>query len=104
MAVSRAVFWSDSVNVLWWIRGRSRQFNLFVANREGEIQNSSNPEQWRYVRTSINPAHMLSRGMNALEQQDCGTWWSDPDFLMLSEEAWPSNKIIDKHTENGELK
>ena len=34
-----------------------------------------------------------------LELQDCG-----PDFLMLSEEAWPSNKVIDKHTENGELK
>ena len=31
------LFWSDSVNVLNWIRGRSRKFKPFVANRVGEI-------------------------------------------------------------------
>ena len=107
MPISRAVLWSDSVNVLWCIRGHSRQFKPFVANVVGEIQSSRNPEQWRYLPTSINPADMLSRGMRTLGLQDCGTLELQdcgPDFLMLSEEAWPSNKVIDKHTENGELK
>ena len=31
--ISSAIFWSDSANVLWWIRGRSREFKSFVANR-----------------------------------------------------------------------
>lgn len=43
--ISRAIFWSDNMNVLWWIRGRSRQFKPFVANRVGEIQGSTDPEQ-----------------------------------------------------------
>ena len=36
--VSDVVFWSDSMTVLWWIRGRSRDFKPFVANRVGDIQ------------------------------------------------------------------
>ena len=31
------VFWSDSITVLWWIRGHSRNFKPFVANRIAEI-------------------------------------------------------------------
>ena len=34
--LAQAVFWSDSMNVLWWIRGRSRIFKPFVANRVGD--------------------------------------------------------------------
>ena len=60
------------MKVLWWIRGRSRQFKPFVANRVGEIQSNTDPEQWRYVPTGMNPADILSRGMgtgaNRLQQ------------------------------------
>ena len=31
-------FWSDIMNVLWWIRGYSRSFKPFVAHRVGQIQ------------------------------------------------------------------
>ncbi|XP_068760347.1 uncharacterized protein [Montipora capricornis] len=34
----RWTFWSDSMDVLYWVRGRSRKFKPFVANRTGEIQ------------------------------------------------------------------
>ena len=33
----QSTFWSDSANMLWWIRGSSRKFKPFVANRIGEI-------------------------------------------------------------------
>ena len=38
-------FWTDSMNVLWWIRGSSQSFKTFVANRVGKIQSCANPEQ-----------------------------------------------------------
>ena len=68
------------------------------------MQSSTNPEQWRYVPTRINPADLLSRGMRAGKLRDCGSWWRGPDFLMTSEELWPTNKVIDKPTEDDELK
>ena len=102
--ISRAMFWSDSLNVLWWIRGRSRQFKPFVGNKVGEIQSSTDPEQWRYVPIDINPADLLSRELRAIDLEICERWWRDPAFLQRSEEAWPLNKLIDKPTGNEELK
>ena len=61
-------FWTDSMNVLWWIRGRSRDFKPFVSNRIGEIQMSTCPAQWKHVSTKLNPADYLTRGVN------CYSW------------------------------
>ena len=41
--MTKSTFWCDSVNVLWWVRGRSRNFKPFVANRVGEIERSQTP-------------------------------------------------------------
>ena len=43
--LTETTFWCDSVNVLWWVRGRSRNFKPFVANRIGEIQTNTEPNQ-----------------------------------------------------------
>ena len=102
--MNQLVFWSDSLNVLWWIRGRSREFKPFVANRVSEIQSSTDPAQWRYVPTKLNPADILSRGMSAVELLGCDKWWRGPEFLRLLEDAWPARKIQNKPTGYGELK
>ena len=80
-ALGQAVFWSDSMNVLWWLRGRSRRFKPFVANRVGEIQSLTNPKQWRYVSTHENPADSITRGMTISEMAKEEKWWNGPDFL-----------------------
>lgn len=91
--LKRAVFWSDSMNVLWWVRGRSRKFKPFVAHRVGKIQDSTTPEQWRYVPTKSNPADIVPRGMTARDLVDATMWWSGPAFLLHSESEWPDNKV-----------
>ena len=35
LSIAKSTFWCDSVNVLWRVRRRSRNFNPFVANRVG---------------------------------------------------------------------
>ena len=91
--ISQVVLWTDSMNVLWWIRGRSRKFKAFVANRVGEIQSVTNPEQWRYVPTEMNPEDHVTRGLTALELAQNDTWWKGPDFLRNSEAEWPEKRI-----------
>ena len=102
--MSSATFWSDSTNALWWIRGRSRQFKPFVANRVGEIQTYTNPDQWRHVTTALNPADFISRGMKATELIENSKWWSGPDFLGDSEKNWPTNKEFEQPVWGAELK
>jgi len=51
-------FWTDSTSVLQWVRGHSRHFKPFVANRVGELQVDISPE--RYVPTKENPADHLT--------------------------------------------
>ena len=87
------MFWTDSMNVLWWIRKPSRGFKPFVANRIGEIQSSMNPQQWRHVSTKENPADLPTRGTSVVNLKDNALWWSGPEFLKLRENDWPKSKI-----------
>lgn len=32
------MFWSDSMDVIYWVHGQNKSFKPFVANRVGEIQ------------------------------------------------------------------
>ena len=61
-------YWTDSMNVLWWVRNHSRKFKPFVANRISEIQRLSAPGKWNHVKTKENPADLLSQGMSV---EDC---------------------------------
>jgi hypothetical protein len=83
------VFWTDSANVLWWIRGKSRTFKPFVANRVAQIHELTSSHQWRHVPTKVNPADVVSRGCGASELVRCHVWWNGPEFLHLDVEQWP---------------
>ena len=74
-------FYSDSTDVLWWIRGRGKDFRPFVANRIGEIQMFTEPSQWQHVSTVENPADLCTRGASPLELAECSLWWNGPDWL-----------------------
>ena len=97
-------FWSDSMNVLWWIRGHSRQMKPFVANRVGEIQTKSEPKQWRYVETKENPADVITRGTTVLELSENEKWWHGPPYLQKSEFEWPKNVFQKGDEADNEMK
>ena len=75
------VFFSDSMNVIHWVRSISRSFKQFVANRISFIQEVSDPKQWHYVPTKENPADMLTRGLKVKTLANCDLWWDGPTFL-----------------------
>ena len=90
-ALNQTTFWSDIMNVLWWVRGRCRSFKPFVANWVGEIQSLTNPKQWRLVETKENQADLVTRGLQVSELDDSEKWWNSPDFLGKHGSEWPAN-------------
>lgn len=91
------------MNVLYWIRGCSRKFKPFVANRVGEIQSLTDPEQWRHVPTKQNPADLLTRGLSVSTLIDEESWWKGPAFLTQEETEWPEKKIGTKRETDMEV-
>ena len=87
--MTEVVFWSDSLNVLYWLRGRDRRFKTFVANRVGQIRRVTDPSQWKHVPTTENPADLISRGCT-VEAINSEFWWNGPAFLAQSDDCWPS--------------
>ncbi|XP_045135132.1 uncharacterized protein LOC123518388 [Portunus trituberculatus] len=91
--IDRTTFWTDSTAVLQYIRNTERRFHVFVANRISAIHEESNPEQWRHVTSSINPADDASRGLNGMELSRSSRWIRGPAFLSLDEDQWPRNDL-----------
>ncbi|XP_015769363.1 PREDICTED: uncharacterized protein LOC107347901 [Acropora digitifera] len=89
--ISDSVFWSDSVDVLWWLRNAIRSFKPFLANRVAEIQSLCSSNQWRYISTENNPADLATRGVTASGLACSEIWWQGPKFLKKPE--WPENLI-----------
>ena len=54
------------------------------------MQEYTNPQQWHYVPTKMNPADLVSRGVLGSELPQCSLWWNGPDFLKGDEDGWPT--------------
>lgn len=56
MKIDNVKFFTDSRIVLGYIHNSSRRFYMYVANRVTRIRLSTQPDQWHYVSTGLNPA------------------------------------------------
>ena len=89
--INQSTFWSDSTRVLQYIRNQSKRFHTFVANRLSVIHENSAPHQWRHVRSELNPADEVTRGVE--EMSVSSKWLSGPEFLK-KEDSWPCDPTI----------
>ena len=77
----------------------------FVANRVGEIQSLTDPQQWRFVLTKENPADLVTRGLKVSELANCEERWNVPELLSNEESEWPINRVnVDQETKSVEIK
>ncbi|KAK7877689.1 hypothetical protein WMY93_031608 [Mugilogobius chulae] len=76
--------WSDSTTVLYWIKSESCRYKVFVGTRVTEIQNLTDPSQWRYVDSRSNPADDITRGLTLQEMTVDHRWNQDPAELRKS--------------------
>nr|CAI5838887.1 unnamed protein product [Callosobruchus analis] len=85
--------WTDSTITLAWIRGDSKRWKTFVANRVSEIQSLTKVIDWRHINSEDNPADLLSRGITVKSLQDCSLWWHGPPFFELNERYWDTQNV-----------
>ena len=89
VALTDIHFWTDSLNVLCWIKTTTRQLDRFVANRVQQILNQTLVENWHWVSTKENPADIASRGEHVAVLAESTLWWKGPDFISQSPKKWP---------------
>lgn len=87
---SKMIFWCDSTIVLHWIQTESHLLNNFVSNRVTEIQKLTKPDDWRHVRSEVNPADAISRGQLPRAFLQNRMWFTGPEWLAKNENEWPS--------------
>ncbi|XP_064635815.1 uncharacterized protein LOC135492995 [Lineus longissimus] len=90
MAVKDVIFWSDSLDVIHWIHGQTRQYKPFIAHRVSEIQQKTLPSQWHHVPGEQNPADLATRGSSMTSMSDKSVWTEGPQFLYGGRDSWPS--------------
>lgn len=72
ICIEKRIFWTDSKNVLYWIKSDARKFHQFVAVRVGEILEDSSIDEWRWVPSGDNVADEGTKGhrrQNLTEQR-----------------------------------
>ena len=65
----------------------SQSLQAIRVSKVGEIQNNSDPSQWKHIPGIHNAADNVSRGITMQELN--GRWKHGPEFLQLLEEKWP---------------
>lgn len=89
LKVRSITYWTDSETTLRRIRSQKCRYQVFEANRLGEIKEETSPEQWRHVPGLLNPADDLSRGVAASSLHAEHRWYRGPSFLYEPESNWP---------------
>ena len=97
-------FYSDSTDVLWWIRGRGKDLRPFVANRIGEMQVFTEPSQWQHVSTEENPANLCARDATPSGLAGCSVWWNGPQWLTKDSSEWSKMLVPNRPDEMPEMK
>ncbi|XP_024123270.2 uncharacterized protein LOC112143483 [Oryzias melastigma] len=87
--LEQSVFWTDSTTVLKYIASENIRFKTFVANRVSFIRENTEPNQWMYVNSELNPADHASRGLRADSFIKCQEWINGPDYLTRDKKYWP---------------
>ena len=92
----KIMFWIDSQIVLSWLKTCQRKFKPFVSVRVPEIQETINPGEFHFIKSSHNPADALTKGITPEAFED---WLKGPQFLRKPEDEWPAFKESSSNNE-----
>ena len=87
--------WTDSTTVLQWLKS-TEKLPVFVANRVGEILESTTIDEWHHVLSGDNPADTGTRGISSEALKD-SSWVIGPSILRTTDWPFiPDERVINK--------
>ncbi|XP_046142183.1 uncharacterized protein LOC123987906 [Osmia bicornis bicornis] len=86
-------FWTDSTIVLNWLNKEPCTLKTFVANRVSEIRAKTDVAQWNHVRSTDNPADLISRGQLPADFLIDSIWRHGPKWLTNDTAEWPESRF-----------
>ncbi|XP_068158167.1 uncharacterized protein [Drosophila tropicalis] len=90
VTVCQRIFWTDSKDVLCWIRSDAGKYTQFVALRVGEILEDSDVLSWRWVPTQHNVVDDGTKWTKMPDMTGNSRWFVGPRLLYEQETQWPS--------------
>ena len=92
--------WSDSADVLFWLKDQLSRWGVFVANRCSEIHTLLPDAFWHHVRSDDNPVDVILRGIEPQKLASHSLWWKGPAWLSDNLELWSKSRGELNFTEN----
>ncbi|XP_065094204.1 uncharacterized protein LOC135714762 [Ochlerotatus camptorhynchus] len=96
--VNRRFFWTDSSDVISWLKSDHRRYSQFVAFRVSEILEASEVSEWQWIQTMKNVADDGTKWKRAPDMSRTSRWFNGPEFLKTPEGEWPMKLHIDSTT------
>ncbi|XP_035228121.1 uncharacterized protein LOC118200280 [Stegodyphus dumicola] len=91
--IDKFLYWTDSLIVLFWIKGSAKQWKQFVGNRVVEVQEKSDPRSWNHCSGRENSADLVSRGVPAQCLLEGDRWWCGPYWLKRKDNFFPKHPL-----------
>ena len=80
--ISNVFYYTDSQNVLHWIKAPFKTWNIFVTRRLREIRSLSSENDWYYVPSKLNSADVSTRINVDFTPEHVQLWYNGPSFLL----------------------
>ncbi|XP_055605119.1 uncharacterized protein LOC129753329 [Uranotaenia lowii] len=96
--LAQRFFWTDSRDVLCWIRADHRKYSKFVAARVGEILEGSEIAEWNWIESSENVADEGTKWQKIPDFSTSNRWFNGPKFIRQEQTLWPSQPPYSRNT------
>nr|XP_049463411.1 uncharacterized protein LOC120956042 [Anopheles coluzzii] len=90
LEIHRTTYWTDSKNVVSWLNSDHRRYHQFVAFRIGELLETTDVQQWRWLPTKYNVADDGTKWVKTPDLSPGSRWFRGPSFLWEPECEWPA--------------
>ncbi|XP_058827913.1 uncharacterized protein LOC131687843 [Topomyia yanbarensis] len=101
--IEQVFLWTDSRNVLSWIKSDQRRYRQYVGFRIGEILSLTNATDWLWIPTKYNEADRVTKWKQGASFHSDSSWFRGQPFLSRDRGEWPEQPLISANT-NEEIK